>query len=672
MNIKNYAKQTAQEIADLVERDKTDPVEAFTDFATQRLIQAGELQGCVASTYSGKDGSLNGWAFEDDEQTLHLVVTDLRDSEAADLTTAQITFAFKSLSSFVDSALKGKAASGSDGPVADAAETIRERWGGLQGANLYLVTNAVAKQQVPKSVVHIDGVGVGRHVWDLGRLFRLDSSGVDREPITVSLEEVFGAPIPCIAGPEAQDHTVYLALFPGEALAAIYNQHGPRLLERNVRSFLQARGAVNKGIRETILEEPGRFLAYNNGISATASDVDLVQGDDGGLAIATLHDFQIVNGGQTTASIATAVKKDHADVSGIAVQAKITVVEPTVIDELVRHISQYSNTQNKVTGADFSANDKFHQAIERFAGELRTPSDAPNADTCWFYERARGQYVDEAARKRNAAERKRFRELFPPSQRFTKTDLAKFEHSWNQLPHFVSLGAEKNFREFTLRLAEKPFTPNEAYFRRLVAKAILFRRAEEIISDLGFGGFRANIVTFTVAKLSHTTMQRLDLESIWKKQELSGALESAIRELAPDINDAIRNPQGRVANPTEWAKKKELWEIIRGLEWKLPTALNEELIPLRSEGEVDQLVVDVEVGGLSGAEAKLIAEIAEVPADFWYRLSNWAKETGNLHPWQRSLAYSLGGLATKKKPPTIKQATQGSKILETARSLGFR
>ncbi len=86
---------------------------------------------------------------------------------------------------------------------------------------------------------------------------------------------------------------------------------GGRLLEGNVRSFLSLRSTVNKDIRATILKDPEHFFVYNNGIAVTVEDMTL--NDKGKLLKAT--DFQIINGGQTTASLARAVYSDKADVS---------------------------------------------------------------------------------------------------------------------------------------------------------------------------------------------------------------------------------------------------------------------------------------------------------------------------------------------------------------------
>ena len=211
---------------------------------------------------------------------------------------------------------------------------------------MYLLSDARARSPAAAGDL-VGGIPVTRHIWDLERLWRLDTSGLEHEPVTVDMVANSVIALPCLPGPANEDHRVYVALVPGSLLAQLYGEYGSRLLERNVRAFLQARGAVNKGIRDTLLKDPGRFLAYNNGISATASSAKL--SSSGGLQeITELTDLQIVNGGQTTASIYHAQARDKADISQVLVQAKITVVDSSRIDSIVPYISLYANTQNKV------------------------------------------------------------------------------------------------------------------------------------------------------------------------------------------------------------------------------------------------------------------------------------------------------------------------------------
>ena len=238
---------------------------------------------------------------------------------------------------------------------------------------------------------------------------------------------------------------MYLTYLPGHMIAELYEEHGLRMLERNVRAFLQIRGKVNQGIRRTLLNEPQRFLAFNNGISAVADAVTLVDMPGGGCAIAHIRNLQIVNGGQTSATLHHARYKDGANLDGVIVQTKLTVVPEAAVESVVPLISQYANSQNKVSDADFAANEAFHVRVEKLSRTTLAPAPAGGQETHWFYERVRGQYLYEQGRAGTPARKKRFRELYPATQRFSKTDIGKFINSWHRLPHVVSLGSAEEF-----------------------------------------------------------------------------------------------------------------------------------------------------------------------------------------------------------------------------------
>jgi hypothetical protein len=307
---------------------------------------------------------------------------------------------------------------------------------------------------------------------------------------------------------------------PGRVLARIYGEHGQRLLERNVRAFLQVKGKVNKGLQQTLREEPRRFLAYNNGLCCTAAEVRLEKLKDGQLGLAWARDFQIVNGGQTTASIYHAMKKERLDVADVVVQVKLTVLkEPERIGELVPLIARYANSQNKVNAADLAANGKFHRDLEELSRTVWAPASSGLASrTRWYYERARGSYLDDKARQGTPARRREWEKQNPPNQKCTKTDLAKYEHAWLGLPHLVCFGAEKSF----VRLAERMEEDGEPevnldFFRHAVAKAILWRTAEKLFDTLDLEGYRANSVAYAMAWLAEKSGRRIDLNRIWSE-----------------------------------------------------------------------------------------------------------------------------------------------------------
>ena len=493
-------------------------------------------------------------------------------------------------------------------------------------------------------------------------------SGKMRETIEIDFQDKFNLTIPCIENATSDKYSVYLAIISGELLAGLYDEFRDRLLEKNVRSFLQVKGAVNKGIRDTLRDEPDMFLAYNNGISVTAESVEIVRDENGKPSIKSIRDMQIVNGGQTTASIFNAHKdkKVNADLSKVFVQMKISVINSSDdMDDIVPRISAFSNTQNKVQVADFSANDPYHRRIEELSRTIWAPAQGGLLPQNWFYERARGQYADMLARESTTLRRKKYKEQHPL---FTKTDLAKYENTWDQLPFYVSEGAQKNFRRFTIRVSQrKGKLPDEQYYHNLIAKAIMFRRTEKLVSQQQYGGYRANIVTYTLAFLSYKTAQRIDLERIWKEQALTEALEKEIVEVSRFIQQTIVNPPGG-ANVGEWCKKEKCWKEIREHEYEISKELADELISVEKAKKEQVTYSSIE---LTENDQSIIDEAASIPATTWFELSRWAKETQNFAPWQRSIVFSVGTLIGREKKPSIKQSIQALKVYKGALEKGF-
>ena len=556
--------------------------DAFTATLIEYLSDAGEIEDGEPCFHKARGVEVHGYNVSDDESTLD-VFACIQAPVAVPPTTitkTELEAVFKRLIGYLSKAFEGyhkqlEQAS----PVYDMTLRIWEIKEGLSQIRFYVMTDGLTTVKAKHSD-QWKGLKRTFHIWDIRRVYRCVSSGQQRESIEVDFVRDFGGPVPCLSVlANGHDYGAYLAIFRGDVLCKIYEEYGPRLLELNVRSFLQARGGVNKGIRETILKEPDRFLAYNNGISITATEIKLVKLPDGGKGIAWAKDLQIVNGGQTTASLFHAAKKDKADTSLVHVQAKLSVVDAVKVSELVPLISRYSNSQNKVNEADFSANAPFHVKMEALSRTVWAPaSDGTQHQSKWFYERARGQYMDAKARQPTPAKKREFTAIYPNGQKFTKTDLAKFENTWDELPFKVSFGAEKNFREFTLRLQERePVMVDQMYYQRLIAKAILFRRAEKIVQAQQFGGYRANIVTYTLAYLVHISGRRIDLDRIWREQGLTHALEEAIRKSSHAVHKVIVDaPFGR--NVTEWCKKDACWDRVKQIPVTLPGAFAAEAV----------------------------------------------------------------------------------------------
>jgi hypothetical protein len=468
------------------------------------------------------------------------------------------------------------------------------------------------------------------------------------------------------------EYQSYLTVLRGDQLAAIYERWGVRLLEQNVRVFLQARAKVNKGIRNTLDNEPGMFFAYNNGISATAEAVE-TSSSAGRLLITKLKDLQIVNGGQTTASIHVASRKKEADLSNVFVQVKLTIVPPACAMEVVPKISQFANSQNAVSAADFFANHPYHVRMEQFSRRLLAPSpDGTFGESKWFYERARGQYLDAMA-SLTSRQKTKFQIEYPKSQMFTKTDLAKFLNSWREIPHIVSQGAQKNFAEFAKFIAtawapdSEGLDFNETYYRHAIAKAIVFREAEKLVTEQPWyqGGYRANIVVYAIAKLAsdvERVERSVDFDAIWKAQRVSDCLRQTLAIASKAVNEVITDTDGNV---TEWAKQQACWYRVERLKIEWPGCLSNELITreeLREKSESakkDQKV-------LNGIAAQSV--VVSAGSSLWREVRSWGLSKGHLA--QKDAEILEIAATMEKRIPSEKQSLWILATLERLHSEG--
>jgi len=524
--------------------------------------------------------------------------------------------------------------------------------------------------KIPDIQPRIDGEDVVLTVWDLQRFHRLMTSGAEREQITIDFGDLVGCDdtIPFIKMPFGNEvYDTYLAMIPGDLLARIYREHGARLLEKNVRTFLQARGKINKGIRDTILKKPEMFLAYNNGLCATAASIAVTE-QAGPLAmISSITDFQIVNGGQTTASLTSALQKDHADLSRVLVQLKLSVIkDPEHVGTIVSNISRFANSQNKVSEADLLANDVMHIKIEHLSRTVWAPSKpGANRETKWFYERARGQYTDEKARRRTPAQLRMFEAEYPSTQWFTKTDLAKYENSWDELPHLVSKGAQKNFAEFTLRMSSrKGFIPDIPYYQQVVAKAILFKAIDRTFNGLRLGAHKANVVTYAMAWIAHRLRNGVDLQRIWADQGIDDELSGIITAICPGVHALIIDSQGR--NVGEWCKSEACWSRMRISDLRLSAYWRSAIQARLERGTAPVNGSTVIEGG------RIIERVTLLGGETWTALAQWARETNHLDEGQRTLAMSIGRALGSGKGISAKRAIDAERILKEAVRKGFR
>jgi hypothetical protein len=556
----------------IVETNQPLREEAFTEHVMGLLSEHNEADG-VEITYHEARGvgrmpaaKLNAWSLSGDGATADLFVTLYHGTAGVqNVGLPEARRQFQLLRGFLRRALDGVHTKLDEASSAfHVMHQIHEAKQSLTTVRLFFITDGVVRS-LDLEEEPFPGFEVRYVVWDLDKLSRLHVG--HREVIELDFENDYDGALPClrIADPTGEYQT-FLAFLPASVLARIYGEYGQRLLERNVRAFLQAKGKVNGGLQKTLKEEPHRFLAYNNGLCCTAADFRVSENK-----LQWVKDFQIVNGGQTTASIYHAVKKDHIDVRQVVVQVKLTVLtDPSKVADIVPSISRYANSQNKVNGADFSANGVFHRALEELSRTVWAPAvSGLERGTHWYYERARGSYADDKSRQGTAAQRAAWQKQNPPHQKFTKTDLAKFEHAWLGLPHYVCLGAEKNFNKMADRFEEdgEPLV-DVNYFQQLAAKAILFRTAEKVFSELDVGGYRANSVAYAIAWLAVRSQRRINLTRIWSEQRLPPGL---MKVLGIACLAAHKHINATNDNQGERSKKADCWQEFKEKDFELPS-----------------------------------------------------------------------------------------------------
>ncbi len=662
----------------------------FTRYAIDLLKANGEVDNVIVAydeeTNPGrKSHKVNAFSISDDYTSVSLFVTIYKAQKTIQsLSEKEVSDAIKLVSNFYIKAAQEDYVN----RLTDSAEIVGcaqvlgkddEFKDNAQQIKIYILTNGIFSGKL-KTDKGLGGLQLTCKMIDLERLCEMSEE--QSQPIFVDFESL-GYKVPCITGAEDNDlYQAYIAIVPGACLADLYETYKVRLMENNVRQFLQFTGKINKGIKETIEKEPEMFLAYNNGIAATASDIEL---DRTGKFIKSVKGLQIVNGGQTTASLYH-VKDTNKDVdlSRILVQVKFSIVRNEErYNEIVANISRCANTQNKVSESDFSANREELIRLETWSRSIMTePSSTRPTSTFWYFERAKGQYknfrLKEGFTKQAESQ---FDMKYPKEQVFTKYDLAKYENCYGEThfmvkingidcddyigPHTVCLGNEKNYAVFLKHNMPKLSEIDNIYFEDLIAKAILFKEADKRYGTKQhgepIGEIKKSVVPYAIALLHHITDGQIDLYKIWMRQEVSTELSNFLYELMKQINKFILSYEG-VARYEELAKKKSLWEDIKEHKWSYNLKdIKRDLIdpknpPKRaskSKEEQERILAE---------ECRIM--ISNVPVEIWERIALWGKESECLSVMQQNLCHELGRKIGKKETFSNSELEGGAQIID--------
>jgi hypothetical protein len=615
----------------------------FTDYCIEVFESIGKSEGARVLSYvhptpqGGVDWKINGYSLKDfikDEdkieyyETLDIFITFYKNEYNYPITKADYTKTINQVKKFIHAAIKRHInyIDSSHTELIQLIDIIGKQSEKFERINLFFLTNGYSNNF--KEKFDIANNQVILHPWDLNRLFKINETNSIHEPIEIDFltidSNVQG--LQCLKVPSIDEmYDCYLAIIPGSTLSILYKEYSNELLESNVRAFLGQAGKFNKGIRDTIRNKPQMFLPYNNGITATAESVETEYKNDQ-LVITKLHDFQIVNGGQTTASLYHTQKKfKDVDLSKIFVQMKLTVIKNKEQKNIeVPNISRFANSQNKVSELDLSSNNPYFVQIENLSRKKYVINpENKNQSRLWFFERANGQYR-EILNKQNKSQQIKFKEQNPSGLKFIKSDIAKYINIWELEPHYVSQGSQKNFIHYTKKITElvaKNKLPGDNFYRKLISNAILFKTMDRLFGRKGVDAIGdTNLKSFTVAySLSyfhHLTSNRIDLWRIYEEQKIDDKLSSELKHILIFVYKHIII-ESNLTLVSEYAKRSSSWEKLKSApyEFDLVAVLNEFLI---SEEDKKSREIEKENNNSETENSiYLISEIEKLGLNFW-------------------------------------------------------
>lgn len=623
---------------------------------------------------------IDAYAFDETDHSLELFINDFQDTyETENLTGSKVDELYWRMYYFLDEVCNGKITNyfdDSDDALKIAA-LIKRRMNAIGDdpeqilkIRMFILTNKelstdilnrnlletkIRKTKGSKTVkstkkikkADFNGKPLEINIWNLERFYEKEKS-FSSDPIVIDFRNDYSCDgIPCIKGNIGENlgYEAYIAIIPGKLLSEIYIEHGSKVLEGNVRAFLGTSGSksVNSGIRRTINNEPNKFFTYNNGIATTAADVETEE-KDGQLYITKIVDLQIINGGQTTASLAEAVlKKTNPELNGIFVPMKLTVIDDRetenedgvrFYDQMVQNIAKYANSQNKVTAADLFSNDPFHIWMEKMSKKIFAPAIHYSVPTGWYYERSRKRYEQEQFKLKSETDRKRFRAKYPKDQLITKEQLGMYLTTIKEQPNIVAKGKNFVIKEFNTIISQDYKTNkgcfNEFYFKKCICAAIIYRTVDNYLEShkdsakrpTGFwykaGGYKLDIVPYSIAKIIHSIPAgyTIDWNYIWNRQDLSPAFMHEIEIVTKMTNDFICDSHGVIV--TEYCKRPETWVAYRdNVRYTPSEKFLSELMP---ESITKELEVASQKDQKDTNDLNYVTETIKLGAGYWQRL----------------------------------------------------
>ncbi len=702
MEIEDYRKQFMEQLRFDAEHEGTAPETQFIEKSLEILEETGDVSDAmpISIEIRGKRNRLmafDAYAYDEADGALIMIACDFSNEidNVQALTNSRIEELYVRMRNFIEESVDGRMSDycdDSDSALSIAKE-IKEKIGKgrldweIMRFKFVILSNSTLSKQV-KDIRRDDFLErpVMLNIWTLERFFQAYTSNTS-EIIEFDTSEFGCDGIQCLKAQigEAADYDAYLGIVPGSFLAKTYLKYGSKLLQGNVRAFLSIRGKVNKGIRDTIINSPQNFFTYNNGIAVVARSVKF---SPDGTKIVHMRDPQIINGGQTTASLANAIikkEKTADDMTNLFVPMKLTVLnienemsedEVERYNEITKKISQCANSQNAVSDADFFSNHPFHVMMEKLSLKTMAPPINGNPfQTIWYYERSRGKWEQDQM-KLTLAQRAQFVSKHPKNQVLKKEKLAKCLNSFAMNPHEVCQSSAINFKRFANTIDDiyekSRDSINETYFKKCVCCVIVFDKLDSIINKADWypkGGNKAQIVPYSIAKLMSLLPKHTDLDwtSIWKNQTMYHALATELESIAHKIHLFLMNEaDGGLVRTL--CRKPDTWKKCKEYKIELSEHFIASLVSLEETKAEEKAAKRAHK---FNSDVDLSVEIFKLGPDYWNRVYTAVAKEAVLPYGELSFISSIADYLKLGKLPTNRQCKQLLKIIEKIENKGF-
>lgn len=678
LNLKDFAKDFTDLTKQTAVENGTSVEQQFTEDVLEYIREEGaavspELFYCVNKDCTRPTEAdyykINAFDYSESAGILDLFITIYIEAEGLpELTKNRIDQAHNALAHFLNKCIKDdkmfQKYLAEDPEIAEVVGTINEEFKNknISLIRFFVLSNGQLKVDY-NSASEIEFGNVKYdfefNIWDICAIRNSEIAAVHDGAINIDFETEFANTIECLEMNENSGVKSYLAIMPAVILAKVYKQYKTRLLNKNVRNYLGGTIKVNKGMAKTLREDPAMFFAYNNGISSTADRVNLRTDDGGKRYITNVTNWQIVNGGQTTNTIYNMYLRNF-DLENAYVTMKIS--EINFEDEkkksvAISDIARYANSQTQIKESDLAANIEYMLRLDEFSKSEWTPANSARRNTQWFFERMRGQY-DNAKGEPRTKKARDFVAQHPRKQRFTKTDIAKWEMAWGMRPDIASKGGEQSFDFFhKTQLKTDSIVVDRNYFHHLIAKAIIYQSIGDICKQNGIKGYINIICNYVMSTLAWKSRNNLDLDYIWNHQEIHPSMRPLI-EMAADIVNKYNMKLGQEGlNPSVKAKKDTFWKDITLRMVGLP--------------ELDKALLAVNEEEMTAESQAKMEQFEKLPADTWRQLAIWGKDARKLSLLERKKLDHAYALASNDKKLPFNIISDVMEIYKKSQDLGY-